>query len=282
MARNSPRAAALVLAACLLATSCVGPRDADCSKVTIDGVMAAVGAVEGYTYRVEGTDGIADTVFADRTISYEYGTAAVRGEGAYRAPDRARVTFEEGMLEPPPRRSSVFGSFWPPDVDDYVRIGDAMWFHARGEDHHYPAHASVVFAANTLDGLLGGVPYRLHQPGRAPDSSSWAQWMAWSVMPQGPSCRVRGELNLPFAPPPSVSRLPTLVVVATVDPSSLLPAQVRITSDFPWSKLGRPQEWDVRFELTYTFAYQPLPEIEEPANVGPPPTSNGEATPPPG
>jgi hypothetical protein len=264
-------AASLAVVFALLAGGCGGAAsEVDCAPVTIDAVSSTVAEVPGYAFLFEGTDQVAQTVIQDRTLAYEYDTAPVRGEGAYAAPDRGRVTIDEAMLAPPPYRSSVFTDAWPPYADGYVQVGDRTWLHRQGLEAYYQADLAYQFAANTLEGVLMGTSFRIQVVGGGQDGTAWADQMRWTVERDGGSCRLVGTMIPLTSPLPSSSQ--AVHVVATVDPATMLPGNVTLSVDLPWSQLGRSEDFDHRYELTYEFEYEPIPEITPPGNVGPEPT----------
>jgi hypothetical protein len=269
------RTITLMAGGILALAGCGGSAGADgCEDVTIEAVREAAAAVDGYSYTVTGTD-LSSTFVPNPDASqlFTYEDAAFEAEGAYRAPDRGRIVVTQGLLEAPPRHSSVLGD-WGWNVEEHVRVGNSAWVRTEDRASQFTAldRHNLVVVPNTLGPLLGGLAFGIELIDGAWSRDSDVR-LTWQASEDDGECVLTGTLPLP-SPQQDETEFELRV---TVDADTMLPGSVNFAVRVP-GDMTQPTR---AFDLAYAFDYDPLPQIEAPADVGPAP-SEEQATPPSG
>lgn len=260
------RTLTLMAGGILALAGCGGSAGADgCEDVTIEAVRQAAATVDGYSYTVTGTD-LSSTFVPnpDASQPFTYEEAALEGEGAYRAPDRGRIEITQGLLEAPPRHSSVLVG-WEWDVEEHVRVGDSAWVRTQDQPSRFTAldRRSLVIVPNTLGPLLGGQAFGVELFDEAWSRGSDVS-LTWQSSEDDAGCLLAGTLALPSPRGDDIQF--ELSVVA--DAETMLPSSVHFQVQVP-GEMTQPTR---AFDLVYDFDYDSLPQIEAPADVGPAPT----------
>jgi hypothetical protein len=177
------------------------------------------------------------------------------------------------LLEAPGRHSSVLQG-WEWSVEEQVRVGDSAWVRAEDQPTQFTTldRRALVMVPNTLGPLLGGLPFG-DELVDAPWTRESAVSLTWQPSSSDGECVLTGAVALPSPQGDDIE----FSISVMVDADTMLPSNVDFTVRVP----GEVTQPTRAFDLAYDFEYEPLPEIEPPADVGPAP-SEEPATPPPG
>jgi hypothetical protein len=273
MRRQLAHGGVLLSISALCLASCGGTSDsAGCDAVTIDVVRAAVEEIDGYTFSIEGTDQVGTTMLdpISRTLQYEYEQAPIAAEGSYSAPENATLSITDGALEGPPMHSSLFDPNWYPQADRLVQVDGRLWLHTIGQDGYFESSGwPLTLIPNALVPLLNGDGLALQDA-----TGQWASGQWGGALPGLPrtwtTTEAEGECVIEVtASADGISPIPgwdfEFGAWITVDPGTMLPARVRVHLRTP--ELPDSGQAAVEYDLTYAFAYDQVPDIQQPSPV---------------
>ena len=257
----------LLTAALTLSLLGLNPRPpADCSRVSFEGVRAALIGISGYSYELSGTelsDKLARPFETPPEDRYDHTEVAVAARGAYVAPGNWRFQVIDGPNQfgplPPPESLPLF--FAP--GRSFVYVDGELWSQPWLTPFYVqPAHDPFVatMGPNVLADLMVGTEW---QDGGAAETP-----YAWEVSSDGDMCALHGTISGSAAGDPAAVRS----VELRIDPDTLLPSEV--VSEWISRPPANTSIW-LDEHLTWQIDTN-VPVIDSPSDVTPRPLTTAE------